>query len=83
MNSIEWLRSLAEKGGKGVVNNVDARALGRAADEIEELRDALRFYADIDGQGKNCLLVHRIFRDPIADMHQIGHRARIALGLED
>jgi hypothetical protein len=35
-----WLRGLAEKGGKGVVNNVDARCLGRIADELEHLRAA-------------------------------------------
>ncbi len=58
--SIAWLTGLAEKGGKGVVGNIDARSLGRIADElegwksshaslkarIEELTKALRFYAD-------------------------------------
>jgi hypothetical protein len=38
---VEWLRGLAERGGKGAVNNIDARALGRAADEIERLRALL------------------------------------------
>ena len=32
-----WFRSLAHKGGKGVVNNIDARSLGRIADEIEAM----------------------------------------------
>jgi hypothetical protein len=32
--TIEWLRGLAEKGGKGVVNNIDARSLGRIADDL-------------------------------------------------
>jgi hypothetical protein len=32
---IPWLRSLAEKGDKGGVTNVDARSLGRVADELE------------------------------------------------
>lgn len=32
--TIEWLRGLAEKGGKGVVNNIDARNLGRIADDL-------------------------------------------------
>ncbi len=36
--SVQWLRSLAKQGDKGVVNNVDARALGRIADEIERLQ---------------------------------------------
>lgn len=36
--TIEWLRSLAAKGGKGVVDNIDARCLGRIADELEALR---------------------------------------------
>jgi hypothetical protein len=30
-----WLRGLAEKGGKGVVNNIDARSLGRIADMLD------------------------------------------------
>jgi hypothetical protein len=34
----EWLRHLAAKGGAGGVDNVDARALGRAADEMGRLR---------------------------------------------
>lgn len=36
--TIAWLRGLAEKGGKGVVNNIDARCLGRIADELEALK---------------------------------------------
>ena len=32
---IPWLRSLAEKGDKGGVTNVNARSLGRVADELE------------------------------------------------
>lgn len=36
--TIEWLRGLAERGGKGVVNNIDARCLGRIADDLERLR---------------------------------------------
>ena len=32
---VSWLRGLAEKGGKGVVNNIDARCLGRVADDLE------------------------------------------------
>jgi len=35
MSYVSWLRGLAEKGGKGVVNNIDARCLGRIADELE------------------------------------------------
>ena len=35
--TIDWLRGLAEKGGRGVVNNIDARCLGRIADELERL----------------------------------------------
>lgn len=38
--SIEWLRGLAEKGAKGIVNNIDARSLGRIADELEEWKQA-------------------------------------------
>ncbi len=35
---VPWLRELAADGGKGIVHNVDARSLGRIADEIERLR---------------------------------------------
>lgn len=38
---LPWLRKLEADGGMGVVNNVDARTLGRAADEIEYLRSRL------------------------------------------
>lgn len=59
--TILWLRGLAEKGGKGVVNNIDARCLGRIADELEYLKilagNAVReypvasgLYVDTDGQ---------------------------------
>jgi len=34
---IPWLRAMAKKGGKGGCDNVDARGLGRVADEIERL----------------------------------------------
>jgi len=36
---IQWLRTLAETGGKGVVISPDARALGRVADRLELLED--------------------------------------------
>lgn len=39
--TIKWLRGLAELGGKGVVHNIDARCLGRIADDLEQLRAAL------------------------------------------
>jgi hypothetical protein len=32
-----WLHSLAAQGGKGIVNNIDARALGRIADALDGL----------------------------------------------
>jgi hypothetical protein len=59
--TIAWLRGLADKGGKGVVNNIDARCLGRIADELEYLRRltlnavkeypvASGLYVDGDGQ---------------------------------
>jgi coenzyme F420-reducing hydrogenase alpha subunit len=35
---VPWLREMAEQGGKGVVNNIDARCLGRIANELERLR---------------------------------------------
>jgi len=38
---VDWLRALAAKGGKGVVNNIDARSLGSIADRLESLSKAL------------------------------------------
>lgn len=35
---IDWLRSLAAKGGKGTASNIDARPLGRIADRFETYR---------------------------------------------
>ena len=35
---VTWLESLAAQGGKGTVNNIDARALGRVAAELESFR---------------------------------------------
>lgn len=32
---VTWLKGLAKKGGKGVVNNIDARSLGQVASTIE------------------------------------------------
>lgn len=34
---VKWLRGLADLGGKGTVHNIDARCLGRVADELERL----------------------------------------------
>lgn len=33
----DWLRIISHRGGKGVVDNIDARALGRCADELDLL----------------------------------------------
>ena len=35
--SIDWLRGLAGKGGKGVVGNIDARGLGHIAEQLSTL----------------------------------------------
>lgn len=40
--TIEWLRGLAEEGGKGVVNNIDARSLGRIARDLEQMEKTLQ-----------------------------------------
>ena len=39
---IAWLRTLEKRGGKGVVNNIDARALGRVASALERTRDVVK-----------------------------------------
>ena len=45
---MKWLRELSEKGGKGTVDNIDARALGRAADELEYLEYLEYFFQEAD-----------------------------------
>ena len=37
-----WLRRLAEKGGKGTVDNIDARSLGRVADLLRRYTSIIR-----------------------------------------
>lgn len=44
---VPWLRGLAEKGGKGVVNNIDARCLSRVADELERLAGQEKDYRNL------------------------------------
>lgn len=44
---VKWLRGLADKGGKGVVDNIDARSLGRIAEELERLRTQERDYRSL------------------------------------
>lgn len=63
--TIAWLRGLAEKGGKGVVDNIDARCLGRIADQIEELRMAVRDYISerdnpVPDYGHRWLMLRRL-----------------------
>lgn len=48
-----WLRGLAAKGGRGVVNNIDARSLGRIADELER-----RTYLAEDDLKMQCRFTH-------------------------
>jgi hypothetical protein len=58
-----WLNGLAEKGGKGVVGNIDARSLGRVAVAleaqarvIEGLRKALaKIVFDWDGEPEDMV----------------------------
>jgi uncharacterized small protein (DUF1192 family) len=59
-NMIPWLRSLADKGGKGGVTNVDARSLGRVADRIEELESEIeRLKAQVERQGDWIMIANR------------------------
>ena len=37
-----WLRMLATRGAKGVVNNIDARSLGRVADTLARYASIIR-----------------------------------------
>jgi len=37
-----WLRQLAAKGGKGVVNNIDARSLMRVAELLARQKEVIR-----------------------------------------
>lgn len=53
-----WLRELAQKGGQGVVNNLDARCLGRIADELERLRAALQSIADMAPATSEMTVAH-------------------------
>lgn len=52
---ITWLRSLAEKGGKGTVNAIDARSLGRVADTLAALAPA----AEVGEQTHLVSEIHR------------------------
>lgn len=45
--TVDWLRALAAKGGRGVVNNIDARCLGRIADELERLNAQEKDYRNL------------------------------------
>lgn len=45
--TIAWFRELAAKGGRGVVNNIDARCLGRIADDIERMQTENRKLRDV------------------------------------
>lgn len=47
MGYASWLHTIAAANGKGVANNIDARGLGRAADEIDTLRKALADVKDL------------------------------------
>ena len=75
-NLVQWLRSLAEKGGKGTVDNIDARALGRCADEMERLQEL--------GEPKNYLIwsnEHRAWWRPnscgyTSKLREAGHYSR-------
>lgn len=43
-----WLRELSDKGGKGVVNNIDARCLGRAANLLARLSEVEKALAEAE-----------------------------------
>ena len=45
-NYIKWLYGLAERGGKGRVDNIDARSLKRIADTLGEYHDLVSYIRD-------------------------------------
>ena len=45
-----WFHDLATRADKGVANNVDARALGRAAEQLNKYEAALRLIAEHRGK---------------------------------
>jgi len=51
----DWLRGLAAKGGKGAVDNIDARALGRVADELARLRHCMKGIMRADDETRKQL----------------------------
>ena len=59
-----WLRGLAEKGGKGVVNNIDARCLGRIGDELERLRGCLEEIAVFSSDPVSALAAQEVLDAP-------------------
>jgi hypothetical protein len=59
--TIAWLRRLAADSGKGVVNNIDARSLGRIADRLETL-----------GNQEACATAKALGADIIAAWEEVG-----------
>lgn len=67
---IPWLREMAENGGKGVVHNIDARSLGRVADELERLRSIAAERMDLFRQAASKVEDITVERDTVAtDSH--------------
>ncbi len=80
----EWLRGLAKDGGKGAVSNVDARALGRAADQMATLTaelEAARGDADPVDALDHIHRVAKASRTQTRRLRWIAARAADALGV--
>jgi len=64
--TVTWLRGLAARGGKGVVDNIDARCFGRIADQLEYL-EAVAYTGPSPDDAYYVLQVHHTAKDVILD----------------
>jgi len=82
--SVEWLRSMAEQfrlRNLGNIGEESAASLSAAADELERLREALRWYEE---KARDCRKIHSEGDDArLALDRDGGFRARAALGAQE
>jgi hypothetical protein len=68
--TIDWLQALAHRGGKGVVDNIDARCLGRVAVRLDKMRKALKPFADKVNGDATCDLTEELSTSDYFAAHQ-------------